>query len=152
MKIAAKIILPLLKEIKTAENAEELNYLNDSLLQLIRRTETMLKPLASEGAIALFKTIRKHEDIRNMSWKDVSAARRLRGKFAFEHYVPVNTMRKQLIALKNPTIKQIQAILDEGKIVWVTAAENDRLSKKGFRYNRPNPAKAYKACKIVIAK
>lgn len=151
MQIAAKIILPLLLEMKTTKNAEEISYLNDALLQLIRRTEVMLKPLASEGAIALYKSIRKRGDIRKLSWKDVSATRGLRGKFSFEHFVPVNTMRSQLIALKNPSVDQIQKILDEGKIVWVTTAENDRLSKNGFRCNRPNPAEAYKACSIVIA-
>ena len=154
MKIPAKIIATLLQQYKTATTEMEQDYLNEALLNLIRRCENLVEIEASEAAIELYRSIRSNSkvDIRSMGWKDVSKARRLKGKFMFEHYVPVNQIREELLAIRKPTINVIAKILSKTRIIWVTKAEDVKLSKAGYRRLRANPAKAYKDCGIIIAK
>jgi hypothetical protein len=64
-----------------------------------------------------------------------------------EHKVPLEEVFKKL--LKDPNNAE-QILLNNNTIVWVTKEEDSRLTKLGYRSNRPDPDKAYEEAGIQI--
>jgi hypothetical protein len=70
--------------------------------------------------------------------------------FAYDHYVPVAELRRQLEDLEKPSERQIRGILSQASVVWVRRGENAELDRLGYRSRRPDPAAAYEAARIIL--
>lgn len=93
-------------------------------------------------------------DLTQYAWADQTKKGKMgdvgREAFHFEHTVPVSSLLNQLLALKQPAVEAIGAIISTAEVAWITTGENDRLNELKFRHEREDPAAAYKTAGIEL--
>ena len=87
-------------------------------------------------------------DLSKMTWanqtgKQFDPGRKL---FAYEHMVPVKSLMYAVIADPSSALR----VLQSARLVWVTRAENDRLTELGYAHERADPQKCYEEAGIKL--
>ena len=83
-------------------------------------------------------------DLLSMNWhnqtkKSFDPGRKL---FHWEHIVPVSQIRKMCLEAKNEDeVKTL--LLEKISVAWILKEEDKKLTKSGFRSERPDPKEAY---------
>ncbi len=98
------------------------------------------------GASVAAQKIAAPIDLRTMKWSQQSKFDPGRKLFIFEHQFTVNDMVASCI--KNP--EKCLEVLKSTRIVWITRAENRRLSALGYTTTRPDPDTAYREAEIEL--
>ncbi|MBF0405756.1 MAG: hypothetical protein HQM10_00260 [Candidatus Riflebacteria bacterium] len=88
-------------------------------------------------------------DLKQKRWQDQNKFDKGRKTFQLEHFRTVKEIRQKCIEANNE--EEVEILLRvEPKVVWILKDEDERLSRLGYRSNRPNPQLAYEAAGIVI--
>lgn len=123
----------------------------ESLLNHLCREVEDLAPRNVSVAAAEEAARRGLGDLRVYHWDDQVTRMRDRGRamFHWDHHTPVAELRRALLAPSQRAVPA--AVLSRARIVWITKAEDRRLTELGFRDRRPDPAAAYRAARIELA-
>ena|GEM_PF-942559 len=92
-------------------------------------------------------------DLREYHWDEQPHRMKDHGReiFHWDHFVPVSQLQRQLeeqgaLATQERTF----GILRRARIAWILKAEDEDLTRRGFRSHRDNPYKAYDDVKISL--
>jgi hypothetical protein len=114
----------------------------------------VIKPEVSEAALKKadsFRARMKNKDLRNHTWHSQSSFDPGRKHFHWEHMDPISAIQKSCEDAGSE--EEIQQILRTRlRIAWILKEEDEKLTKLGFRNNRPDPASAYQEAGIVLVK
>jgi len=69
--------------------------------------------------------------------------------FHYEHLMPLAEIIKLLTVAGDERVV-LQVLCDNLSVAWITKEEDSRLTKMGYRSNRPDPMRAYTAAKIEL--
>lgn len=88
-------------------------------------------------------------NLRTVDWHDQSSFDPGRRIFHMEHVVPVADIRKSCCSATSPE-EVLEILKKQILIAWILKEEDRRLTRLGFRSNRPDPFAAYHAAGIEL--
>jgi hypothetical protein len=88
----------------------------------------------------------KNIPCEKLTWNNQTRYDPGRKELIYEHMTTVSNLRDSII--KNP--QNIKTILQSSRVVWITRAENNELTRLGFNSKRPDPELAYRTANIVL--
>jgi hypothetical protein len=142
-------VLYLIQDVNASKHSVELNEVyRHTLIILLRRFTDRFwykRLLASKACLEHSRT-EGIADIRKLDPHEVPVE--FRASYRLEHYLPIADLRKSLMEIEKPDQQKVEELLRAAAIekIWILKEEDNRLK----RYNRRNPAEAYKAAGIDI--
>jgi hypothetical protein len=141
--IFAKVELVRAVEFSRRDRARVLEGIN----QDIRKYSDLMDPEASDAALAL--GAKMGVDLRGARWHDQNKFDPGRDLFLLEHVVTVKVIRDACLEAQSEA--DVAMALALARIAWICRAEDDELTRLGFRSKRPDPVAAYRAAGIALA-
>jgi hypothetical protein len=151
LEVMSRVACDMLKSIKTVTDTETKRGVKALLLTLCRNMEDVAPRNASKAA-----QDRANElgigDLRQLHFDHGSRfpGGRKKSLLHWEHWKPAADLRNELLALHDPTLKDVEAVLSSARVCWVLLEENARLNDLGYRTGRESPDIAYAEAKIEL--
>lgn len=141
--IHAKAALLQRKTLPPAYRARVREAISDDL----KKVSNLVVPEASKKALREARTL--GVDLYAMTWHDQPSFDGGRDVFHLEHVRPVSVLRGECLASASAN-EIIEILRTRLRVAWILKAEDNELTRLGYRSVRPDPDKAYREAKIAL--
>jgi len=128
------------------ENPALQPYLDEVINLMCRRMEVFVKPLVSKRARAKAMTL----GLELTTWRQQPKWDKGRKIFHLDPCFPVYMMKKQLLALADPTPTNVKRTLKFTQVAWILKDEDRKLTCLGYRHSRQDWTRCYDEAKIEL--
>jgi hypothetical protein len=111
----------------------------ESISDDIKKCSNFVAPEVSKAALEKADSI--GIDLYCQNWHDQGRFDPGRVVFQWEHVVPVSAVRE--VCRKNPVEAAVTEALKRIRVAWILKSEDVKLTRLGYRSNRPDPDAAY---------